>query len=114
MLQPRGRIVVGAQVCFTSPIAQTITFDWSTIITNNVTDPVTYSVNALTTVLATSTTTGTVTNLSIPLNGVFCLKVQTYNLGTYSNLSVSNIRLSGVSLRSHMQKQTQLLFLTCQ
>jgi hypothetical protein len=32
-----GGIVVGAQVCFTSPIAQTITFDWSTFITDPVT-----------------------------------------------------------------------------
>jgi len=108
-----GGIVVGAQVCFTSPIAQTITFDWSTIITDPALDPVTYSVNATTTVLANTTTSGINRTVSIPLNGVFCFRVSTNNSGTYSTLSVSNIRLSRVSPRLTYLKSDSVTVLTC-
>jgi hypothetical protein len=107
-----GGIVVGAQVCFTSPIAQNITFDWSTIITDSANDPVTYSVNATSTVLTAISTSGTNT-VAIPLNGVFCLRVNTNNNGAYSTLSVSNIRLSGVSPVLTYAKVDSVTVLTC-
>jgi len=107
-----GGIVVGAQVCFTSPIAQSITFDWSTIITDPLLDPITYSVNATSTVLTNITTTGT-TTVAIPLNGVFCLRVQTNNDGAYSTLNVSNIRLTGVSPVLTYAKADSVTVLTC-
>ena len=89
---------LGAQICFTSPIAQRITFDWTTtIVPNVVSDEVFYTLNGTKTVLSTTLTSGTAVIVNIPQGGVFCFNVNTDNAGAYNVLTLSNIIVAPVS-----------------
>jgi hypothetical protein len=89
---------LGAQICFTSPIAQRITFDWTTnIVPNVVSDEVFYTLNGTKTVLSTTLTSGTAVIVNIPQGGVFCFNVNTDNSVAYNILTLSNIVVAPVS-----------------
>lgn len=85
-------LAVTAQICFTSGVSQTqsISFDYTTQITNNALDPITFTVNNVATNVAVTSQTGSrVVNL--PGNAVFCLRVQSNNRDEFSTLTISNV-----------------------
>jgi hypothetical protein len=105
-------VTVGAQLCYTSPIAQTITFDWATSIVNGSLDPVTYTVNGAATVIASTSSSGS-TSVALPLGSTFCFRVQTNNVDAFSSLTVSYITVSGVSPTLTYFKNDTIRVLNC-
>ncbi len=101
--QPNTR-TLGAQICFNSLGAQTMTFDWSAIMQNNngvaggqfLNDEPAYAVNGIETFLPTTLTgvntgSGTV-NVLLEKGDEFCFRVYTMNRAHHTLLTISNIR----------------------
>ena len=107
-------VVVGAQICFTSAVNQTITFDWATTMLPNIsTDSVFYTVNGVPTVLSTSLISGTNVSVFIPAGGVFCFKVNTENAAPDNTLTVSNIKVLPPSPALTYTKRDSVISLLC-
>ena len=107
-------VVTGAQICFTSPVSQNITFDWATsLVPNTSTDSAYYTVNGVPTVLSTSVLFGVNRVVFIPANGVFCFKVNTENVAPENVLTIANIRLSVQSPALIYTKTDSVIVLLC-
>lgn len=97
-----GSPVVGAQVCFTTPINTTVSFDWNASMQNNAgnttggnfnNDWPAYSINGIDVYLATSgnSASGNET-VNLSAGDKFCFKVYTMNIAYYTILNITNLQ----------------------
>jgi hypothetical protein len=87
---------IGAQICFTTPVAQTITFDWATTLApNTLTDSVYYTINNGTRVaLSNGPLSGTNVAVNLSAGQTICFRVATDNVAPENILTLTNVRVT--------------------
>ncbi|MFZ1748652.1 MAG: hypothetical protein WAU01_00600, partial [Saprospiraceae bacterium] len=97
-LAPSTPIETTAKICFTTPVSQTFTFDWTAaIIPNTATDPAFFTINGgAPTYLSNAALSGQNINIVLTLGDVLCFEVGSNNSGASNTLTLTNIRLSKV------------------